>query len=413
MRRTTTIVIGAGQCGLAVSHHLAALSVDHVVLERGEVGNSWATERWDSLRLLTPNWMCRLPGFAYDGDDPDGYMGMDGVVDFLAAYAAQMSAPVETNTAVLSVGATDGGYEVVTDRDTWRCRAVVVATGACNVPSLPKAAEAIAGPVAQMTPFQYRNPDGLADGGVLVVGASATGVQLAREIRNSGRRVILAVGEHVRLPRTWRGRDIKWWMDAAGVLDTGLAEVDDPVRARGVPSPQLAGTEARADFDLNALTSEGVEITGRVAAIRDGSILFSGGLRNVCALADLKMNRLLELIDAWSAGHGMAVAPAERPAPTRVPDDPRLELDLHAEGIRTVLWATGFRPDHSWLEVPVFDRKGRIRHEGGVVPAPGLYVMGLPFLRKRKSTLIDGAGDDAAAVTAHMRSYLEGTALAA
>jgi putative flavoprotein involved in K+ transport len=249
---------------------------------------------------------------------------------------------------------------------------------------------------------------------VLVVGASATGVQLAQEIRRSGRPVTLAVGEHVRLPRVYRGRDIQWWMLAAGLLDQRIEEVDDPNRARGVPSPQLTGTPERATLDLNALRAEGVELVGRLAGIRDGKAQFSGSLRNVCALADLKMNRLLDAVDDWIAGHAPAgeVGAPERFAPTEVGDAPRLGIALD-DAIRTVVWATGLGPDHSWLDLPVFDRKGALKHDRGIVDAPGLYVLGLPFLRRRKSSFMHGAEDDVREIVAHLALFLRGVQPAA
>jgi putative flavoprotein involved in K+ transport len=264
--------------------------------------------------------------------------------------------------------------------------------------------------IEQLTPFGYRNPSQLPDGGVLVVGASATGVQLAAELRQSGRPVILSVGEHVRLPRTYRGRDVLWWMDAAGVWDQRYDEVDDLVRARRLPSPQLVGTPERATLDLNALTAMGVELVGRFAALRDGSALFSGGLRNVCSLADLKLERLLDLFDEWARAEGRdaEVAAPERFAPTEVPRSARLELRLGGGEVRAVLWATGYEPDYAWLDVPVIDQKGHLRHDGGSVESPGLYTLGLPVLRRRKSTFIHGIEDDARDVTDHLAAYLAG-----
>ncbi|MCL4801726.1 MAG: NAD(P)-binding domain-containing protein [Burkholderiales bacterium] len=408
--RTAVVVIGAGHAGLAMSRCLTGRSIDHVVLERGEVANSWRTERWDSLRLLTPNWQSRLPGYRYDGNDPDGYRTMPETVEYIARYAEAIGAPVRTRTTVTSVRRTDGGYVVVTDQGEWRCRAVVIASGACNVASVPALAAAVPASIATSTPLGYRNPDQLADGGVLVVGAAATGVQLADEIHRSGRPVTLAVGEHVRVPRLYRGRDIQWWMDAAGVLDLRYDEADDLARARNLPSLQLAGYPDRRTVDLNALTSIGVKLVGRLAGVRDGKAQFSGSLRNQAALADLKMNRLLAAIDEWAARTGLdgAVAPPERFAPTAIEASPPLSLDLARGEIRTIVWATGFRPDYSWLDVPVLDRKGRIRHDGGVVDSPGMYLMGAQFMRRRKSALIDGAGDDARELAAHLASYLDG-----
>jgi putative flavoprotein involved in K+ transport len=247
----------------------------------------------------------------------------------------------------------------------------------------------------------------LPEGGVLVVGASATGVQLADEIRRSGRRVLLSVGEHVRLPRTYRGRDVLWWMEASGIWNQRYDEIDDVERARKLPSPQLVGSPERVTLDLNALSTAGVEIVGRLAAVRDGRALFSGGLLNQFALADLKMNRLLEGFDEWALGAAdLAAGPPERFEPTRVPSAARLSLDLAGGEVRSIVWATGFKPDYRWLDVPVLDRKGRLMHDGGVVAAPGMYAIGLPVLRRRKSTFIHGAEDDARDVVEHLARAL-------
>jgi putative flavoprotein involved in K+ transport len=394
-----------------MSRCLAERSIDHVVFERGEVAHTWRTERWDSLRLLTPNWQSRLPGFGYEGDNPDGYRTVPEVIDFIASYAKAISAPVRTRTTVNSVRATEGSYVVRTDRgDDWRCRAVVLASGACNIADVPAFAHRVPPSIATLTAQQYRNPDRLANGGVLVVGASSSGTQIAHEIHRSGRPVTLSVGEHIRAPRLYRGKDLEWWMDAAGVLDERYDEVDDIARARRVPSLQLAGTPDRSTLDLNALTAVGVKLVGRLAGItEDGKAQFAGSLRNMCALSDLKMGRLLDLIDEWARGNGLddTVEQPHRPPPTRVEDAPPLGMDLTAGKIKTIIWATGYRPDYSWLEVPVFDRKGVVRHDGGIVDSPGMYLMGAQFLRRRKSALIDGAGDDARDLSAHLVSYLD------
>jgi len=407
--RTTTVVIGAGQSGLAMSRCLSDRSIDHVVLERGEVANSWRTERWDSLRLLTPNWQCRLPAYSYDGADPDGFMTMPEVIEFITNYAKVISAPVQSGTTITSVRYLDGGYSVLTDQGEWHCQTVVVATGAFNVPHVPAFAEAIPSSVTTLTPMQYRNVEQLGEGAVMVVGASATGVQIAAEIQRSDREVTLAVGEHVRGPRTYRDRDIHWWMEATGVLDERYDEVDDIVRARRVPSMQLAGSDERATFDLNALTSMGVKLVGRFAGVNDGQAQFSGSLCNKCELADLKLGRLLNTIDEWVTANGLddSVSPPHRFAPTTVDPASPLSLDLASGEIETIIWATGFRPDYSWLDVEVLDGKGMIRHDGGVVDCPGMYVLGSPFLRRRKSSFIDGACADAQELIIELTAYLD------
>jgi len=413
--RTTTVIIGAGHAGLAMSRCLTERSIDHVVLERGEVANTWKTERWDTLTLLTPNWQSRLPGYGYEGDDPDGYRAMPETIAFIERYAHVISAPVQTHTQATSVRPSNGGYTVATNQGEWHCRTVVLASGACNIPHIPAVAEAVPATINMITPVQYRNPGELEEGGVLVVGAAATGVQMAHEIHRSGRPVTLATGEHIRAPRVYRGRDIEWWMDAAGVLDERYDEVDDINRARSVPSLQLTGSPEHRMLDLNALTAIGVKLIGRLAGINDGKAQFSGSLRNLCAMSDLKMNRLLNTIDEWASDNGLddAVDPPHRFAPTEVEASPPLALDLTTGTIKTILWATGFRPDYSYLEVPVLDRKGRVRHDGGVVEAPGMYLMGIQFLRRRKSALIDGAGDDARDLSAHLASYLDQQSAAA
>ena len=379
------------------------------MLERGEVANSWRGERWDSLRLLTPNWQSRLPGYPYRGTDPDGFMTMPEVIAHISGFAAASAAPVRTHTTVTRLWRSDSGYCVATDAGEIECRSVVLANGAANVPVVPELRQALPASIDSVTAFDYHSPERLPSGGVLVVGASATGVQLADEIQRSGRQVILSVGEHVRLPRRYRGRDVLWWMEHSGVWSQRYDEIDDLERARRLPSPQLVGTPERGTLDLNRLRGAGVEIVGRLAAVRDGRALFSGGLANMFALADLKMERLLDTFDAW-AGTGapdVPVGPSERFEPTRAPTSPRLSMDLRSGEIRSVVWATGFRPDYRWLDIPVLNHKGALRHDGGVVSeAPGLYAIGLPVLRRRKSTFIVGAEDDARDVVAHLACYL-------
>jgi putative flavoprotein involved in K+ transport len=407
-RVADVVIIGGGHCGLAMSHALLQRSIDHVVIERGEVANAWRTQRWDSLRLLTPNWMCRLPGHSYDGGDPDGYMRAADVASFLARYATRMRTPLITNTTVQRVAAGSGGYLVCTDRGDWRCRAVVLASGACSQPVIPRLAECVPASVAQCTARDYRRPADLSPGGVVVVGASATGLQLAKEIQRSGRPVLLATGEHVRMPRLYRGRDVQWWLLASGVLDQRIEWMDDMERSRRLPSPQLIGSDDRATLDLNAVQQSGVELCGRLVGVRGTRAVFSGSLRNVCALADLKMNRLLDTFDVWAREHGLddEVGATQRFEPTTIAASPRLGVEL-GHKVRTIVWATGYRPDFGWLHLPVFDRRGELRHDRGIVDAPGLYVLGLPFLRRRKSSFIHGAEADVHDLSVHLFEYLD------
>jgi len=409
MIQTTAIVIGAGHAGLAMSRRLSERSIDHIVLERGQVANSWRTQRWPSLRLLTPNWQTRLPGHPYADDDHDGYMPAADLAATLTRYARLVGAPVRTTTTVHALRTAPHGFEVQATDDLLHARATVLATGACNLPAIPAVAAAVPAAVTTLTPLSYREPGQLPDGGVLVVGASATGVQLAEEIHRSGRPVTLAAGEQVRLPRTYRGRDIFWWLEATGLLAERYDQIDDLTRARHLPSPQLIGTPERKTTDLGTLAELGIRIVGRLGRITGSVAQFSGGLANTCALADLKMNRFLKRADEWATTSGLDddLPPPHRFAPIHL--DPRspLELDLASGEISTVLWATGFRPDYSWLDIPVLDRTGRIRHDGGVVTGvPGLYVLGLPVLRSRASTYIHGAAPDSEALAEHLHAFL-------
>jgi putative flavoprotein involved in K+ transport len=405
--RIPVVIVGAGPAGLAMSHDLTAFGIDHVVLERGEVAHSWRTERWDSLRLLTPNWMSALPGYRYQGDDPDGFMTASETVAYLDRYRRTFAPPVLTGVTVRSVRRTADGFDVISDAGAWQCDAVVAATGASSEPRVPALAADLPARLDQLSALDYRRPAQLdADGEVLVVGASASGVQIADEVRRAGRAVTIAVGEHVRLPRSYRGRDVYWWLDAIGQLDERYDEVDDVDRARRHASVQLVGTVEHVDLDLNSLRERGVQVVGRLAGVSGTDAQCSGALASLVTNADLKQARLLGRIDDYIAVHGLEreVAPATAPAPTQLPTAPtRLALAPFS----TVIWATGYRPSYPWLDPAAFDHRHRIAHDGGVTKLPGLYVLGLPFLRRRRSNLMSGVGRDAADLGAHLRAYLD------
>ena len=402
---TDVIVIGAGHAGLATSYLLTQERVAHVVLERGEVANAWRERSWDSLKLLTPNWQTQLPGFEYSGDNPFGFMDMDELIALLEDYATQAEVPVHTHTNVTSVRKDGATYRVSTNRGEWRAKAVVLASGACNIPTVPRVAADVPAHIKQLTPLDYCSPQQLEAGGVLIVGASATGMQFADEISKAGYDVTIATGEHVRMPRRYRGRDILDWMDRCGILGESYDEIEDLARGRRLPSSQLVGSNDKDILDLNSLREQGVRIAGRLMGINNGTAQFSGSLRNVCALADLKMKRLLGAIDEFVSNQ-TDVPPAETFAATQVDESPLLMANLNRDDIKTIIWATGFRPDYSWLDMPVLDRKGNIQHDGGVVEAAGLYVLGLPLMRARKSSFIFGINDDARYITSHLTNYL-------
>ena len=402
METTAVVVIGAGPAGLAVSGSLVQAGIDHVVLERHDVGHAWRHERWDTLRTLTPNWMNGLPGLPYRGPDPDGYMTATELADRLDVYASSVAGPVVTGVEVSAVRSHGRGHLVETDAGTWAAGAVVLATGPGRT-DVPAVAADLPACIHQLTATDYRNPTELGER-VLVVGAAASGVQIADEVVRSGRRVTLAVGEHVRLPRSYRGRDILWWMQAMGISsrrwDDDLADL---VRARRVPSPQLVGAPGRT-LDLRTLREQGVELVGRLVGVRDGRLQLSGSLASLIANADLKQARLLDQIDEFVATVGVAALAPDRPPPTTVGTSPT-SVDL--AGFDTVLWATGNRCSPPGLDPTHLDRRGRILHDGGLLRTPGLFAIGLPFLRRRSSTFLSGIGRDAVELSIEIRRHLD------
>jgi putative flavoprotein involved in K+ transport len=398
-----TIIVGAGQAGLAASRCLTERGIEHVVLERGRTVERWRSERWDSLRLLTPNWMTRLPGWSYTGLDPDGFMTAAEVTSYLEAYARASAAPVEEGHGVEHLRLADGGFEVVTASGRWRAANVVIATGWCDRPFVPAAAGRLDPAICQLSPSDYRNPGSLPPGGVLVVGASASGVQVADELARAGRQVVVAVGKHSRLPRSYRGMDIFWWLERLGSLDRTIDEMPDRAAARHEPSVQLAGRPDNRTLDLGALCRAGVELTGRLAWAEGNRVGFAHDLDGSLMAADARMRRVLCDIEKHIDASGLIneLLGADHPAEIAV-DQQFNELHLKDRNITTVVWATGYRRSYSWLHVPVLDATGEIRQRRGRTPVPGLYVMGQRFQHHRNSNFIDGVGRDAATVADHL-----------
>jgi putative flavoprotein involved in K+ transport len=406
--RTDTLIIGGGQAGLAMSRCLSDRAIDHIVLERGRVGERWRSERWDTLRLLTPNWQSRLPGWSYQGNDPDGYMTMPEVVGYLEDYARSFAAPVREGTNVLSIEPAGAGFAVATDQGTWWASKVVIATGYCDAPYVPDIAGELSENIFQLVPTQYRNPDQLPEGGALVVGASASGIQLADEIHRSGRQVTLAVGRHTRLPRLYRGKDILWWLDAMGIFDESIDEVFDPEISRHQPSLQLVGRPDHSSLDLPLLQNQGIRLVGRAIGANRDRVYFADDLVAYTAAADVKLAKLLVRIDDFVSDSGLTeeVGDAEPFVPFCWPEPAPSYIDLRSSSITSVVWATGFRRSYPWLNVPVLDAEGEIRQNKGITPAPGLYLLGHQFLRRRKSAFIDGVGDDAFELAEHIAGRL-------
>ena len=407
MQRIEVVVIGGGQAGLAMSRSLTAQGIDHVVLERGRIGERWHSERWRSLHLLTTNAMSALPGLAHEGA-PDDFMPASAFASYLSSYARTIAAPVLTGVEVTRVEPNREGYCISTNAGAWQSRAVVIATGACETPFRPAAANLLPSSIDQISPTTYWEPGQLSPGGVLVVGASSTGVQLAEEIHASGRPVVLSVGEHTRVPRRYRGRDIYAWMETAGILDEPVAERGNVDYARRQPSLQVVGRPDNRDIHLGILRDQGVRLVGRFAGISGSKAAFNGDLDKTTAAAHERMLRCLGRIDAHIVDHGLQAAMADPAA--RMPflaQGNATRLDLRREGIRSVVWATGYIRRYPWLKAPVLDQGGEIVHRGGVTPSPGLFVLGLTFLRRRRSSFIDGCALDAGELAPLVKMHLE------
>jgi putative flavoprotein involved in K+ transport len=390
MIRTGTVVVGAGQAGLAVSSLLSKCGEDHVVLERGGVAHRWRTERWESLRMITPNWMARLPDWSYSGGDPDGYMTAAHVARYLSAYGRSFGAPVYEDTQVEAIHPAARGFSVRTDQGSWWARSVVLATGATGTPFIPSASADLPPGVWQLPLRDYRGSEQLPPGGVLIVGASASGLSVADELARAGRDVVLSVGTHTWLPRQLAGRDIWWWLHKAGWLGQTIDRVPDARAARREPRFQLVGRRGE-DLALADLTGRGVRLVGRVRAAAASHVSLADDLPATLRAARSSSARLLRMLTRLPTAHEVPLPPD--PVVHRM-----TELDLRRAGISTVLWATGYRPSYPYLHAPVIDHTGEIIQRHGATPTAGLYVVGARFQHRRDSVFLDGVRHNARAV---------------
>jgi putative flavoprotein involved in K+ transport len=390
------IVIGGGQAGLSVSYFLQQANVEHLVLEKHTVTHTWRTQRWDTFCLVTPNWQCALPGHPYTGDDPHGFMKKDEIIAYLDGFIDKVNAPVLEETAVVRVtrGA-DGVFRVQTTRGEFTADQVVVASGGYHTPIVPRMAERLPQAVAQVQSSDYRNADALPPGAVLVVGSGQSGAQIAEDLHLSGRKVHLAVGEAPRCARFYRGRDVVDWLADMRYYD--MPVTDHPLRegVRDNTNHYVTGRDGGRDIDLRRFALEGMELFGRLEDLRNGKLCFAPNLRANLDDADKTYNSINASIDNFIAKHGVD-APAEKAyAPLWQPNGERTELDLAESGIGAVVWCIGFRPDFSWLDVPVFNGRGYPSHMRGVTGVPGVYFVGLPWLHTWGSGRFSGVARDA------------------
>ncbi|MFZ1871889.1 MAG: NAD(P)/FAD-dependent oxidoreductase [Chania sp.] len=405
-----TLVVGAGQAGVAISEHLTKLGIPHLVLEKNRIAEAWRTGRWDSLVANGPAWHDRFPGMAFTDIDPDGFVPKEQIADYFAAYADKFNAPIRTGVEVKRVQRNLGrpGFSIETSAGIIEANHVVAATGPFQRPVIPAVAPQDER-LTQIHSAHYRNPQQLPAGAVLIVGAGSSGVQIADELRRAGKRVYLSVGAHDRPPRSYRGRDFCWWLGVLGLWD---AAVSQP----GKEHVTIAVTGAHGGYtvDFRELAHEGVTLVGLTRSFQDGTVTFAADLKENIARGDENYLELLDAADAYIARNGLDL-PEEPTARHILPDpdcitDPILQLNLSEAGITSIIWATGYTVDYGWLEVNAFDDQGKPQHQRGVSSEPGVYFLGLPWLSRRGSTFIWGVWHDAKYVADHIatqRSYLQ------
>jgi putative flavoprotein involved in K+ transport len=401
----SVIVVGGGQAGLSMSHCLDRSGIDHLVLESHEPGHEWRTRRWDSFCLVTPNWQCLLPGFPYQGDDPEGFMGRDEIVRYLEDYTKSFDCPLVTGvTATRLRQDTERGFRIETTHGELTADQVVLATGPYQVPLKPRLAERVPESLTQLHSAEYRNPGQLPPGEVLVVGTGQSGCQLAEDLHLAGRRVHLSVGSAPRVARRYRGRDVVAWLDDMGYYRKGIGEFADADAVRFRANHYVTGRDGGHDIDLRAFARDGMWLYGRLTDVRGGKLKFARDLAENLDNADAVSEGIKDSIDSYVDKNGIDAPQEERYTPVWEPGEEPGELDLHGSGITSVVWCTGFGRDHRWIDVPVFDGRGYPTHHRGVTSCPGLYFLGLPWQYTWGSGRFCGVAADAEYLTSVIRS---------
>jgi putative flavoprotein involved in K+ transport len=401
--RIDTVIVGGGQAGLAISYYLQKEGREHVVLERAPaIANAWRNQRWDSFTLVTPNFQVRMPGAEYAGDDPFGFMSLAEVVQYFDDYVAKFELPVRCRVDVSSVEHSSQGYLVRTSEGNYEAANVVIATGLYQAPNIPAFAKAIPASILQIHSMEYKNPRTVPAGAVLVVGTGQSGAQIAEELYQSGRKVYLSIGSAGRVPRRYRGRDINDWFSRMGMFDTTVGELKSP-RAKFAPHPQISGKNGGESLNLHQFARDGVVLLGHVRDAEGGRMMIAADMKRTLAKVDQFELDSLKLVDDYLARKGLGV-PAEIVPQLRdgYEQAERETLDLEAEGIKTVIWATGYKFDYSLIRLPVVDVDGYPIQKRGVTEYDGLYFLGMPWLHTRKSGILFGVGEDAAYLAAQI-----------
>ncbi|MBD3223919.1 MAG: SidA/IucD/PvdA family monooxygenase [Caldithrix sp.] len=400
----TTLIVGAGQAGLSVSYFLTMHGLDHIILEQKQIAEAWRSDKWDSFTLVTPNWTLQLPGFAYRGNNPDGFLTREEVVQYLEDYAASFDAPVQTGVTVTSVQkrGNKNDYAVKTSNGPYEVSNVVVATGTFQKPKIPRITHHLPSNIQQIHSSQYKNPDQLPPGAVLVIGSAQSGCQIAQELNEHGRQVFLSTGGADRLPRRYRGKDSFWWAEKLGIFNQTVDQLPSQ-EARFNPNPQVSGKDGGKTLSLQHLAENGVELLGRLQATKDRKIFLKNDLKDNMARADKFDAEFKKGVDMYIEKTGMKIP--EQPQKkhrTNYNIEDKTELHLEKAGITSTVWATGYKYDYSWIKLPVLDDMGYPIQNRGVTKYPGLYFVGLHWLHTRKSGLLLGVGEDAAYVASQI-----------
>lgn len=399
----SVIVVGGGQAGLSVSYYLKEAGIDHVVVEKKTVTHTWRSQRWDAFCLVTPNWQCALPGHPYSGPDPHGFMKKDEIIEYLDGFIAKVAAPVLENTGVVRVKRGDDGvYAVETTGGNFTADRVVVASGGYHAPIVPRMAERLPEDVLQVQSSEYRSPEALPEGAVLVVGSGQSGAQIAEDLHLAGRKVYLAVGEAPRCARFYRGRDVVDWLADMRYYDMPVEQ--HPLRegVRDNTNHYVTGRDGGRDIDLRKFASDGMELYGKLDDLQDGQLKFAPNLTSNLDDADAVYNRINSSIDSFIEKNGLDAPTGEKYEPAWSPTNERTTLDLARSGIKSIVWCIGFRPDFSWIDAPVFNGRGYPAHHRGITPQPGLYFVGLPWLHTWGSGRFSGVSRDAHYIVDHI-----------
>jgi putative flavoprotein involved in K+ transport len=407
----SVIVVGGGQAGLSASYYLKQAGIDHLVLEKNTVTHTWRSQRWDAFCLVTPNWQCALPGYPYAGDDPHGFMIKDEIIGYLDGFIETVGAPVIEHAEVRRVARNgEGRFSVSTTQGAFTADQIVIASGGYHTPIVPRMAERLPRSIAQIQSSEYRNPQALPEGAVLVVGSGQSGAQIAEDLHLAGRKVILAVGEAPRCARFYRGRDVVDWLADMKYYDMPVEQ--HPLRegVRDNTNHYVTGREGGRDIDLRKFAAEGMELYGRLQNLKTGVLHFAPNLVNNLDSADKTFNGINAGIDAFIESNGIEAPPGSRYEAVWSPAEERTALNLETSGISAIVWCIGFTPDFSWLDAPVFNGRGYPAHTRGVTPIHGIYFVGLPWLHTWGSGRFSGVARDAEYVVNKVNEYREAKA---